>query len=209
MKKITFFTIMVVLLLSGAIYSCNGFEDFDFNESTALTDEAQALKELYQAEIPKLGELIETRAGSSLTDEENRNFLASFSSQTVSMLKSYGFTEKDWGEFESMQDPAFILSGMLFLAVMDTNNEEVSFSFLKTRAIEEGEEDESCLSLDRVMSCVGTALGFTEIYNLLAGYQCITAKIAIQITSTVAKRTLGVLAAADFIYSFSVCIGWL
>ena len=44
MKKITLFTIMVVLLLSGAIYSCNGFEDFDFNESTALTDEAQALK---------------------------------------------------------------------------------------------------------------------------------------------------------------------
>ena len=54
MKKITLFTIMVVLLLSGAIYSCNGFEDFDFNESTALTDEAQTLKELYQAEIQKL-----------------------------------------------------------------------------------------------------------------------------------------------------------
>ena len=70
--------------------------------------DVRALKELYQAEIPKLGELIETRAGSSLTDEENRNFLASFSSQTVSMLKSYGFTEKDWGEFESMQDPALV-----------------------------------------------------------------------------------------------------
>lgn len=82
MKKITFFTIMVVLLLSGAIYSCNGFEDFDFNESTALTDEAQALKELYQAEIPKLGELIETRAGSGLTEEEAETFLASFSTQT-------------------------------------------------------------------------------------------------------------------------------
>ena len=52
MKKITFFTIMVVLLLSGAIYSCNGYEDFDFNESTALTDEAQALKELYQEKFP-------------------------------------------------------------------------------------------------------------------------------------------------------------
>ena len=208
MKKITFFTIMVVLLLSGAIYSCNGFEDFDFNESTALTDEAQALKELYQAEIPKLGELIETRAGSSLTDEENRNFLASFSSQTVSMLKSYGFTEKDWGEFESIQDPAFILSGMLFLAVMDTNNEEVSFSFLKTRAMEEGEEDDSCYNPYKALDCLRSATGIDNWLDLMS-MGCLTKELLLTACKSTAGAIVGAAALAYVMWEFSQCMGWI
>lgn len=208
MKKITLFTIMVVLLLSGAIYSCNGFEDFDFNESTALTDEAQALKELYQAEIPKLGELIETRAGSSLTDEENRNFLASFSSQTVSMLKSYGFTEKDWGEFESMQDPAFILSGMLFLAVMDTNNEEVSFSFLKTRAMEEGEEDDSCYNPYKALDCLRSATGIDNWLDLMS-MGCLTKELLLTACKSTAGAIVGAAALAYVMWEFSQYMGWI
>ena len=208
MKKITLFTIMVVLLLSGAIYSCNGFEDFDFNESTALTDEAQTLKELYQAEIPKLGELIETRAGSSLTDEENRNFLASFSSQTVSMLKSYGFTEKDWGEFESMQDPAFILSGMLFLAVMDTNNEEVSFSFLKTRAMEEGEEDDSCYNPYKALDCLRSATGIDNWLDLMS-MGCLTKELLLTACKSTAGAIVGAAALAYVMWEFSQCMGWI
>jgi len=208
MKKITLFTIMVVLLLSGAIYSCNGFEDFDFNESTALTDEAQALKELYQAEIPKLGELIETRAGSSLTDEENRNFLASFSSQTVSMLKSYGFTEKDWGEFESIQDPAFILSGMLFLAVMDTNNEDVSFSFLKTRAMEEGEEDDSCYNPYKALDCLRSATGIDNWLNLMS-MGCLTKELLLAACKSTAGAIVGAAALAYVMWEFSQCMGWI
>ena len=208
MKKITLFTIMVVLLLSGAIYSCNGFEDFDFNESTALTDEAQTLKELYQAEIPKLGELIETRAGSSLTDEENRNFLASFSSQTVSMLKSYGFTEKDWGEFESIQDPAFILSGMLFLAVMDTNNEEVSFSFLKTRAMEEGEEDDSCYNPYKALDCLRSATGIDNWLDLMS-MGCLTKELLLTACKSTAGAIVGAAALAYVMWEFSQCMGWI
>ena len=208
MKKITLFTIMVVLLLSGAIYSCNGFEDFDFNESPALTDEAQALKELYQAEIPKLGELIETRAGSSLTDEENRNFLASFSSQTVSMLKSYGFTEKDWGEFESIQDPAFILSGMLFLAVMDTNNEEVSFSFLKTRAMEEGEEDDSCYNPYKALDCLRSATGIDNWLDLMS-MGCLTKELLLTACKSTAGAIVGAAALAYVMWEFSQCMGWI
>lgn len=165
MKKITFFTIMVVLLLSGAIYSCNGFEDFDFNESTALTDEAQALKELYQAEIPKLGELIETRAGSGLTEEEAETFLASFSTQTVSMLKSYGFTEKDWEEFNGIQDPRFICLGFFFLAVADSNTDNQSFTFIKSRSPEHGEE-ENCWTVDNIKDCLIEAVGIDGIIDL-------------------------------------------
>ena len=208
MKKITLFTIMVVLLLSGAIYSCNGFEDFDFNESTALTDEAQTLKELYQAEIPKLGELIETRAESSLTDEENRRFLTSFSSQTVSMLKSYGFTEKDWEEFESTQDPAFILSGMLFLAVMDTNNEEVSFSFLKTRAMEEGEEDDSCYDPYKAIDCLRFATGIDDWLDLMS-MGCLTQTLLLTACKSTAGAIVGAAALAYVMWEFSQCMGWI
>lgn len=212
MKKVTLLSIMFVLLLIGTIYSCTGFEEPDFNKSTALTSDAQALKELYQAEIPKFGELIETRTECNLTQEEANIFLSSFSTQTVKMLKSYGFTEKDWEEFESIQDPAFILSGMLFLAVMDTNNEDVSFSLLKTRATEESDDD-TCFSWEQLGNCLATAaLGdniVKAIKQELIGVTCVTKTIFWSVVKRVIKNFGLVISIASFVYEFSYCIGWL
>ena len=51
---------------------------------------------------------------SNINEEQIKQELAALSTPIVNMLKSHGFTDKDWEEFEGTDDPAFILSGIVF-----------------------------------------------------------------------------------------------
>ena len=180
-------------------------------QSTGLTKEAQQLKELYQEEIAKLSSLTDSRTERNLTEDEARDFLRTFSSQTVNMLKSYGFTEKDWAKFEGPEDPRFIFMGFLFLAVADSNTGTQSFSFVKSRAMEDGDNG-SCWNFENVKDCLLYAVGadvIFDVYDLLKGAgECLSKKTVKEAIETIAKKYVGsVVSVAWAIYDFSTCMG--
>lgn len=212
MRKVTIFALALIVFLGGALYSCNGFEDQDLElQSTELTEEAQQLKELYQTELLKMSELKESRAESEMTEEEIKTFFVTLAEPTVRMMKSYGFTDKDWEEFDSTSNPAFIVSGMLFLAVVDNSTNSQSFPLLKSRAIEES--NDSCVTWEQLKACLSiTALGTTaweilekEFFNL----KCITKNIFWTVVKKAALSITVLSILFEFGEAIAECAGWI
>lgn len=201
-----------IVCLGGIINSCNEVDTPNIDESVGLTKEAQVLKELYKVEIPKMEELIVSRAENNLTEEEAKKFLATFSSQTVSMLKSYGFTEKDWEEFDSTNDPAFIISGMLFLAVAESSIQPTSLPLVKSRTVENNENVDSCVTLERISLCLATAAFGKQIMDILSkefmGVTCITKALFWATVKRAVTNANLVIAMVSFAVEFAMCVGW-
>lgn len=212
MKKVTIFVLAVIAFLGGALYSCNGFEDQDVElQSTELTEEAQQLKELYQVEMLKISELRESRSASEMTEEDIKTFFATFAEPTVRMMKSYGFTDKDWKEFDSTSNPAFIVSGMLFLAVLDNSTNSQSFPLLKSRAIEES--NDSCVAWEQLKPCLSiSALGTTALEILEKEFfslKCITKNIFWTVVKKAALSVTVLSILLEFGEAIAECAGWI
>lgn len=214
MKKVTIYVLPLIIFLSGVFYSCNGFEDQDLEiQPTGLTEEAQQLKELYQTEFLKISELKESRSISEMTEDEIKEFFATFSEPTVRMLRSYGFTDKDWKEFEDTSNPAFIVSGMLFLAAFDSSTDVKFFPFVKSRTVENNEGSDTCATLERIALCLGSAALGKEIMTILSGefigITCITKAL---FWATVKKVITNInlwFYLISFSVEFALCVGWV
>lgn len=208
MKKVTIFTLAFIVFLGGALYSCNGFEDLNMEQQPVeLTEEAQQLKELYQTEMLKMSEMMESRTASEMTEEEALRMLSTFTEPTIKMLNSYGLTEKEWEKFGDIKKPTFVLAGMLFLAVVDSNNTEKSFSYLKSRATED-ENDETCYSEFQAFECLKDATGIDDFGDLIAK-GCLTRTILLWACESVVGLGVGAVTVAYVTWKFSRCMGWI
>lgn len=117
------------------------------------------------------------------------------------MLKSHGFTDKDWEEFEGTDDPAFILSGIVFLGMLESNAN--SISAVKTRT-----ESESCFDPYKVLDCILQATGVTTVMDAFLG-KCVTKAIAYGLCKETLKKVVGPIAVAIALGDFAHCMGWL
>lgn len=217
MKKRTIIFVLVSLCIGGLFYSCTNFDafsDFDdlqFNAKSSLTFDAQLLKKQYQQEMPMLHNLVESGAINKMSEDEIKEQFSALSVHTVSMLKSYGFNEKDWAEFENVNDPRFVLAGMLFLSVMEENDVK-AIAPVRTKSITTEGDDEGCLlaSLERIYSCVTAASALSTILDGvkdgLKGVLCVTRKVLF----SVLKKATAFLAIADaiiLIVDVADCLG--
>lgn len=123
------------------------------------------------------------------------------------MLNSYGLTEKEWEKFGDIKKPTFVLAGMLFLAVVDSNNTEKSFSYLKSRATED-ENDETCYSEFQAFECLKDATGIDDFGDLIAK-GCLTRTILLWACESVVGLGVGAVTVAYVTWKFSRCMGWI
>lgn len=205
-----FFVITLVLFASIIFNSCGNEELFPEKMQTDEMSEFEtnsevALKEQLVDVLPKIMTLAEsptTRGTESHNNEEQiRQELAALSTSIISMLKSHGFTEKDWEEFEGADDPAFILSGIVFLGMLESNAN--SISTIKTRS-----ESESCFDPYQVLDCILQATGVTAAMDAILG-KCVTKAIAYGLCKAAIKKVVGPIAVAIALGDFAHCMGWL
>lgn len=212
----TFFISSLALFASILFYSCgnedvfsetlqtNEISEFDANSEEVVNSEV-ALKEQLVDALPKIMTLIEsptTRgAESNVNEEQIKQELAALSTPIVNMLKSHGFTDKDWEEFEGTDDPAFIFSGIVFLGMLETNAN--SISVVKTRS-----ESEDCFDPYKVLDCVLQASGVKVAMEAFFG-TCITKAIAYGLCKEALKKVAGPIAVAIALGDFAHCMGWL
>ena len=190
MRKVTIFALVLIVFLGGALYSCNGFEDQDLElQSTELTEEAQQLKELYQTEMLKMSELMESRTNTNIPESESQQLIKALAEPTVKMLKSYGFTDKDWKEFKGTEDPQFICLGLMFLAVADSNTKTQSFSLIKSRSLENGNEGD-CWTFDNIKECIVKSIAPDDLVDLAELAGLLSGCMAKEVVFTTLKQFL-------------------
>lgn len=202
-----FFFIAVLAIVSSIFFQgCNSesfLEEQTVKMSTKkLGEEEVALKELLINTLPKIETLTKTSTRSVVNEEQIEQTLSSLSVPVVNMLKSHGFTEKDWAEFEGTDDPAFILSGIVFLGMLESNSN--STHSIKTRS----ESDDSCFDPYKVLDCVLQATGVATVIDAFLG-NCITKYIAYEICKQALKKVAGPIAVAIALGDFAHCMGWL
>ena len=212
----TFFVIIVALFACIIFNSCgsedvfpekmqmDGMSEFESNSEEVVNSEV-ALKEQLVDVLPKIMTLTEsptTRGSeSNINEEQIKQELAALSTPIVNMLKSHGFTDKDWEEFEGTDDPAFILSGIVFLGMLESNAN--SISAVKTRT-----ESESCFDPYKVLDCILQATGVTTVMDAFLG-KCVTKAIAYGLCKEALKKVVGPIAVAIALGDFAHCMGWL
>lgn len=169
-----------------------------------IIGEEEALKEQIISILPQIATLAgtpTTRGIDSNNEEQVKQTLATLSTPIVNMLKSHGFTEKDWEEFDSTEDPAFIFSGIVFLGMLESNSNATSS--VKTRS-----ESDSCFDPYKVLDCVLQATGVMTVIDAFLG-QCITKYIAYEICKQAIEKVAGPIAVAIALGDFAHCMGWL
>lgn len=216
MKKRTIIFVLVSLCIGGLFYSCTNFDafsDFDdlqFNAKSSLTFDAQLLKKQYQQEMPMLHNLVESGAINKMSEDEIKEQFSALSVHTVSMLKSYGFNEKDWAEFEDVNDPRFVLAGMLFLSVMEENDVK-AIAPVRTKSITTEGDDEGCLiiTFDQIKACIQAVVTINsvvdDVSNSLKNVLCVTKKIFFAALKK-ALVAVSVIDAGVLVYRVAVCL---
>lgn len=176
---------------------------------SSMTWEAKEFKNVLSEKLPSILEFSERVNTKSITKEDNtievRKLLSSLSSSIVNMLKSQGFTEKSWAEFENTSDPQFILAGILYFGIYQKNVENPRTPLLKTRT--EGGDD-GCFDPYQVLDCILQATGVKIVMDAFIG-KCITKAIALELCKVAAKKVVGPIAIAIAIGDFAHCMGWL
>lgn len=223
MKKV--FILIVVTVVFVVIYSCNKLSsDDDIEivvdnvdipaETSTLKNSIKELKSVLSVELPKIYEVSEKTLArgdmnktaleiQDLSESEAKEVLSTLSKPIVKMLKAQGFTENDWAEFEDTNDPAFILAGILYLGMYESNSENVAVPLMKS------DDENSCWDLDRIVACAGVALGIDAVINAFKGIGCITQSLALATLKTLAKSVVGIAGAVILIAQFSECMGWI
>ncbi len=220
MKSFLYSIAIAILLISMA--SCNNnyveMEEIPAISETVLPPSTQEFKDAVVEKLPtfiKYAEKASSRANMPSDEDEieARRLCSSLAAPLVNMLKSHGFTDADWTEFESQGDPSFILAGIIYLALFENNvmNNVIPLS----RALSEGgggddDDDDECWDIARVASCAATALGIKDVVSYFKGIPCITKNIAFSVIKTIVPKVLGgALSAIIVIANFSVCMGWI
>lgn len=203
-----FFFIAVLAIISSIVFHACNSENFSEEQtkelsksSTKLGEKEVALKEQLISILPKIGTLTSTSTRSMADEEQIKQTLSSLSVPIVNMLKSHGFTEKDWDEFEGTDDPTFILSGIVFLGMLESNSN--SIHTIKTRT----ESEDACFDPYQVLDCVLQATGVATVIDAFLG-NCITKLIAYEICKQALKKVIGPIAVAIALGDFAHCMGW-
>lgn len=224
----SFFIASVIVVLAISVYSCyhNSSEsdidielrDADLGGTSEFTQKIQNVKDALADKLPKICEFSEKSLSISrsvnrelevaaISDSETKEILVSLATPIVEMLKAQGFSEKDWAEFEDTSDPAFILTGILYLGMQEANAEHDVVPLMQIWG--ENEDDDTCWDMQRIVACAAAAIGIDVIYNAFNGIKCITKAVALSTLNIVAKSVLGTAQVIVFIVEFSVCMGWI
>lgn len=183
--------VIFVLIFSCNFYACTNvksedetLEEVDTETSVLFTKEAKLLKESITSHLPQIRELAENNVSRSVDSQEEllKAHLKELSIQTVQMLKSYGFRDREFVEFDNFADPRIALIGVMFIGLLETGLDSDMLSpRIKSRSGESGDSGE-CFSLGKILDCAGRVILIGELAQLLSGAgDCITMTTALRI----------------------------
>lgn len=197
MKTLKFLILLVIVVL---LPNCSYLHNDVIEETKEVSIESSISNETFQEILSEINlKFTKTRSDGSfdLGDEEASQILdplildgkniQDIIIKTVSIEES-DISEEDLLNLMNLTEPE--LATLSFIVYqLNSNN-------IETRAVD----------TDRVLSCLGVAVGISSIKNLsLSGL--VTAKTAMQVAKAVGKRYLGYIGVAIMIYDFADCIG--